>query len=132
MKFRFAAVFKPAGLWIWGLQALNSPPCRTKGSWCQGSLLSWTALAGPVCSLHPETADRAGNDQVVCGWGLYASERVHRAHIAGPKKPLPGWHELTREEVRRSKEYDMPWDEKRLVVDTTRWFEERLTLCLRM
>jgi hypothetical protein len=42
------------------------------------------------------------------------------------KRNIPGWHELEWSEVERVKQYFLPWEEERLVLDMTKPFRENI------
>jgi len=55
-----------------------------------------------------------------------SDETLHRARLASRQRNIPGWHELTWTEVEHVRSYFAPWDEPRLVVDTTATLEQNL------
>jgi len=57
---------------------------------------------------------------------ICSDESVHRARLKGRKRDIPGWHELEWSEVERVKQYYLPWEGERLVLDMVQPFEENL------
>ena len=53
-------------------------------------------------------------------------EAIHRARIASRQRNIPGWHELTWQDVERVQSYYAAWQEPRLVVDTGAPLEQKL------
>lgn len=57
-------------------------------------------------------------------------EAVHRARIASRQRNIPGWHELTWQDVEHVRSYYAAWQEPRLVVDTLAPLEQNLETIL--
>ena len=54
-------------------------------------------------------------------------ESVHRARLQDRKRNITGWHELEWSEVERVKQYYLPWEGERLVLDMIDPLEENLS-----
>jgi hypothetical protein len=48
---------------------------------------------------------------------ICSDEAIHRSRLKERKRYIPGWHELEWPEVERVKQYYVPWEEDRLVLD---------------
>jgi predicted kinase len=57
-----------------------------------------------------------------------SDEKIHRIRLGTRQREIPGWHELDWSEVERVKGYYCPWDEDRLIVDSTQPVEDNLKL----
>ena len=57
---------------------------------------------------------------------ICSDETIHRDRLLTRERKIPGWHELEWSEVERVKEYYVPWQEDRLVLDMVQPFEENL------
>jgi len=55
-----------------------------------------------------------------------SDEELHRSRLKGRTRNIPGWHELEWAEIKRVKEYYVPWETERLIVDMARPLEENL------
>jgi predicted kinase len=55
-----------------------------------------------------------------------SDEELHRARLATRQRGIPGWYELTWDEVEAVRGRYMAWEEERLVVDGVRPFAENL------
>jgi len=55
-----------------------------------------------------------------------SDEAVHRARIASRQRDIPGWHELTWQDVEHVRSYFAAWQEPRLVVDAVAPVEQNL------
>jgi hypothetical protein len=49
---------------------------------------------------------------------------LHRSRLKGRKRNIPGWHELEWSEVERVKQYYIPWEGERLVLDMAYSYNE--------
>jgi predicted kinase len=61
---------------------------------------------------------------------LCSDESVHRARLATRQRGIPGWFELTWEEVERVRAYYEPWQDERLVLDMVNPLEENIQAAL--
>jgi predicted kinase len=61
---------------------------------------------------------------------ICSDESVHRARLSRRERGIPGWHELHWSDVEKVKEYFLPWDGERLVLDMINSYEENLTKAL--
>jgi predicted kinase len=61
---------------------------------------------------------------------ICSDEKLHRSRLGTRQRDIPGWHELTWEEVERVKSYYVPWQEPRLVVDSLHSHADNLTSIL--
>lgn len=61
---------------------------------------------------------------------ICSDETAHRTRLATRQRQIPGWHELEWSEVEHVRSYFEPWDEPRLVLDTTHSFESNLSQAL--
>jgi predicted kinase len=57
---------------------------------------------------------------------ICSDERLHRARLEPRQRNIPGWRELTWDEVERVKSYYVAWDEPHLIVDAIRPLEANL------
>ena len=46
-----------------------------------------------------------------------SDESLHRSRLKERRRAIPGWHELEWSEVERVKQYYLPWEGERLIVD---------------
>jgi len=46
-----------------------------------------------------------------------SDESLHRTGLLARERNIPGWHELTWEDVEKVRQYYQPWNEDRLVLD---------------
>ena len=53
-----------------------------------------------------------------------SDESLHRSRLKERRRNIPGWHELEWSEVERVKQYYLPWEGERLIVDMTYSFDE--------
>jgi predicted kinase len=93
--------------------------------------LGLTAIVDSVSSVEVardmwrRAADRAGAElrviEVVCG-----DERVHRRRLAGRRRGIEGFPELSWDEVQQRRAEWEPWTGDRLVVDTLRTLDDNL------
>lgn len=60
-----------------------------------------------------------------------SDEAAHRARLASRSRGIPGWHELTWDEVERVRGYFAPWDEPRLVIDSVDAADDNLRAAMR-
>jgi tRNA uridine 5-carbamoylmethylation protein Kti12 len=58
---------------------------------------------------------------------MCSDELLHRSHLKGRNRGIPGWHELDWSEVERVKGYYLPWEEEHLVLDMMDSFSENLS-----
>lgn len=59
-----------------------------------------------------------------------SDEGVHRERIEGRTRDIPGWYELTWEDVTDVRSRFEPWETDRLILDAVRPFEENLDRAL--
>lgn len=57
---------------------------------------------------------------------ICSDESLHRTRLLDRKRDIPGWHELEWSEVERVKQYYLPWEGERLVLDLMNSLEENL------
>ncbi len=57
---------------------------------------------------------------------ICSDETLHRSRLTDRKRHIPGWHELEWSEVERVKQYYVPWEGERLVLDMIDPFEQNL------
>ncbi len=57
---------------------------------------------------------------------LCSDEALQRARLQDRKRNIPGWHELEWSEVERVKQYYLPWEGERLVLDMIHPLAENL------
>jgi predicted kinase len=57
---------------------------------------------------------------------ICSDEGLHRARLTTRRRAIPGWYEVTWEQVERVRGRYVAWEEERLVVDGVRPFEENL------
>ena len=55
---------------------------------------------------------------------ICSDKTLHRSRLMGRQRDIPGWHELEWPEVERVKQYYVPWEGERLVLDMTNPFAE--------
>jgi predicted kinase len=55
---------------------------------------------------------------------ICSDESLHRSQLKQRQRNIPGWHELEWSEVERVKEYYVPWEGERLVLDMNHSFNE--------
>ena len=55
---------------------------------------------------------------------ICSDESLHRLRLNERQRNIPGWHELEWSEVERVKQYYVPWEEERLVLDMIHSFTE--------
>jgi predicted kinase len=55
---------------------------------------------------------------------ICSDEAIHRARLKERKRNIPGWYELEWSEVERVREYYVPWEGERLVLDMTHSYNE--------
>ncbi len=71
------------------------------------------------------------SQQYQVGWRVIecicSDESFHRSQLVRRERKIPGWHELGWSDVEKAREYFLPWDEKHLVLDMIRPFEENFT-----
>lgn len=76
------------------------------------------------------TTWRQLSDQYNADWRVIEcvclDESLHRSRLKDRKRHIPGWHELEWSEVERVKQYYVPWEGERLVLDMTRPFTDNL------
>lgn len=59
-----------------------------------------------------------------------SDEASHRARLAVRERGIPGWHELTWEDVERVKAYYAEWQDERLTIDTVSPLAENIKTVL--
>lgn len=59
-----------------------------------------------------------------------SDEAIHRQRLVARQRGIPGWHELTWDEVERVRAYYALWSEERLVVDMTRPLTDNIKVVL--
>lgn len=57
---------------------------------------------------------------------ICSDETLQRARLKDRERNIPGWHELEWSEVERVKQYYLPWEGERLVLDMALPLEENL------
>lgn len=76
------------------------------------------------------TTWRQLSDQYNADWRVIEcvclDESLHRSRLKDRKRHIPGWHELEWSEVERVKQYYVPWEGERLVLDMTHPFTDNL------
>ena len=58
---------------------------------------------------------------------ICSDESFHRAQLSKRERKIPGWHELKWSDVQKVREYFVPWQEDRLVLDMMNPFEMNFT-----
>jgi len=58
---------------------------------------------------------------------ICSDESLHRARLLTRERNIPGWYELTWEDVEKVKQYYQPWYEDRLVLDMIDSLDETLS-----
>lgn len=58
---------------------------------------------------------------------ICSDEALHRARLKDRRRNIPGWHELEWSEVERVKQYYLPWEGERLVLDMVQAFDQNLS-----
>ena len=61
---------------------------------------------------------------------ICTDEAIHRAMLNRRERHIPGWHELQWSDVESVKEYYLPWEGERLMLDMMNSFEENLANAL--
>jgi predicted kinase len=61
---------------------------------------------------------------------ICSDEELHRSRIEGRVRGIPGWYELTWDDVERSRSRFEPWDGDRLVLDTARPLDDNVAAAL--
>lgn len=68
--------------------------------------------------------------QYQAGWRVIecicSDEELHRLRLKDRTRNIAGWHELAWSEVERVKQYYLPWEAERLIVDMADTLEENL------
>ena len=59
-----------------------------------------------------------------------SAETAHRARLAARQRDIPGWYELTWEEVERVKTYYAAWQDERLTLDAVNPLAENIAAAL--
>jgi predicted kinase len=71
------------------------------------------------------------SEQYAADWRVIecvcSDESVHRARLKDRRRDIPGWHELEWSEVERVKQYYLPWEGERLVLDMVQAFDRNLS-----
>ena len=49
---------------------------------------------------------------------ICSNQDIHRERLISRERNIPGWHELSWDEVERVKSYYQPWNDERLVLDS--------------
>ncbi len=57
---------------------------------------------------------------------ICSDESLHRARLSTRQRHIPGWHEISWDEVERVRFYYAAWTEPHLVIDTARALEQNL------
>ena len=91
----------------------------------QSAILDSVASYESVRSVWRELASRHGAafDVALCTCSDVA---VHRARLSGRERGIPGWPELTWDDVERVREYFEPWTEDVYEFDAMEPFESNL------
>lgn len=58
---------------------------------------------------------------------ICSDEMLHRTRLGGRQRGIPGWRELQWADVEKVKQYYLPWEGERLVLDMARPFGENLS-----
>lgn len=58
---------------------------------------------------------------------ICSDESLHRSRLKDRRRHIPGWHELEWSEIERVKQYYLPWEEERLVLDMADPFRENFS-----
>ena len=70
------------------------------------------------------------SDQYAAEWRVIecicSDEMLHRARLKTRKRHIPGWHELQWSEVERARQFYVPWQGERLVLDMANSLTENL------
>ena len=61
---------------------------------------------------------------------ICTDEALHRSRIEGRVRGIPGWYELTWDDVERSRSNYEPWDGDRLILDAARPLNENIAAAL--
>ncbi|MBI5567500.1 MAG: ATP-binding protein [Chloroflexi bacterium] len=59
-----------------------------------------------------------------------SDEAAHRARLAVRERGIPGWHELTWDDVERVKSYFAAWQDERLIIDAVNPLAENIAIVL--
>jgi predicted kinase len=59
-----------------------------------------------------------------------SDEAAHRARLAVRERGIPGWHELTWDDVERVKAYYAEWQDERLTLDAVNALDENIAVAL--
>ncbi len=57
-------------------------------------------------------------------------EKLHRQRLETRTRGIPGWHELSWDDVMRVQSYYVPWQEERLVLDTVNPLEKNIAAAI--
>ena len=82
----------------------------------QSAILDTVARTGPSRDAWRSIAEEhsAAFKPIEC---ICSDEAVHRSRIDGRERGIPGWYELTWDDVQRARSLWEPWDIDRLVLD---------------
>ena len=82
----------------------------------QGAVLDTVAGRNASRTAWREVAEAQGASFVLVEC-VCSDEDLHRSRIDGRTRNIPGWYELTWDDVQRSRKKYEPWTEERLVLD---------------
>jgi predicted kinase len=91
----------------------------------QSVILDSVAASRTIRSTWRQLSDQYGAQYCVIEC-ICSDEALHRSRLQGRERNIPGWHELEWSEVERVKQYYLPWEGERLVLDMTAPFPENL------
>jgi len=91
----------------------------------QSVILDSVAASRTIRSTWRQLSDQYGAQYCVIEC-ICSDEALHRSRLQGRERNIPGWHELEWSEVERVKQYYLPWEGGRLVLDMTAPFLENL------
>lgn len=73
-----------------------------------------------------QLAQRYGADWLVVEC-VCSDDAVHRSRLNTRERNIPGWHELTWEDVEKVKRYYQSWDEEHLILDMVDPLDENIS-----
>jgi len=82
----------------------------------QSVILDSVAGMQPIRGTWRQLAKQYNADWLVIEC-ICSDESMHRSRLNQRKRGIPGWHELEWSDVDKVKQYFVPWEEERLVLD---------------
>ncbi len=82
----------------------------------QSVILDSVASTESIRASWRELADEFGAQRRIIEC-VCADENLHRRRLVSRQRGIPGWHELTWEDVQTVRGYYVPWQEPRLILD---------------